>query len=341
MSLDEKELFANSGPPLFGMNHKLLSGQRGIKDEYKDHLTLNSVLNPLQPTGLVTESLSNKEIREDTSYKECVEDLSSDIMIEDPRPSLSDDELIRGQKSILPKIKTGDISTRINGPWGVVGDFNVIIDAEVKIGGRPYSVIYKMEDNAPGPDGLTDDTIIFSNGNKASLQLILKTLESYENVSGQLINKNKSPYSLAPKAPQRTIRRIGRILDMEFENLSLKYLGFPIYFGRKTQDIFSNMMNKVINRIKGWNLKFLSTGNDEGGEHHWISWENLCFPYNEGGMTSRLESLSTYFAPVNMLKGFDNLLLGIYASTLKALILDNSCTKPGTSKDITPLQPML
>uniref|UniRef100_A0A0V0H0B7 Putative ovule protein n=1 Tax=Solanum chacoense TaxID=4108 RepID=A0A0V0H0B7_SOLCH len=83
-----------------------------------------------------------------------------------------------------------------------------------------------------------DDTIIFSNGNKASLQLILKTLESYENVSGQLINKNKSSYSLAPKAPQRTIRRIGRILDMEFENLPLKYLGFPIYFGRKTQDIF-------------------------------------------------------------------------------------------------------
>ncbi|KAH0637891.1 hypothetical protein KY290_036024 [Solanum tuberosum] len=97
---------ANFCPPLFGLNHKLLSGKTGRKNENKDHLTLNSVLNPLQPIGLVTESLSNKDIWEDTSYKDCVEDLSLDIMIEDPGHSLSDDELIRGQKSILPKIKT-------------------------------------------------------------------------------------------------------------------------------------------------------------------------------------------------------------------------------------------
>ncbi|KAG5615505.1 hypothetical protein H5410_015329, partial [Solanum commersonii] len=105
-----------------------------------------------------------------------------------------------------------------------------------------------------------EDTIIFSSGNKASLKLILKTSKSYENVSGQLINKNKSSYSLAPKAPQMTIRRIGRMLDMRFENLPMKYLGCPLYFGRKIVDIFSNMINKVINRIKGWQLKFLSIG---------------------------------------------------------------------------------
>lgn len=51
-------------------------------------------------------SLNNKEIGDDTSYKDCEQDLSLDIMIEDPGPSQSDDELIRGQKSVLPKIKT-------------------------------------------------------------------------------------------------------------------------------------------------------------------------------------------------------------------------------------------
>lgn len=94
------------------------------------------------------------------------------------------------------------------------------------------------------------------------------------------------------------------------------------------------MVTKVINKIKGWHLKILSTGgrvvlnrhvlsalnihtqatvhplkgtidmiekyiarffwtsNEVGGKHHWVSWTNPCFPYEEGG--AKFRSCRTY-----------------------------------------------
>lgn len=109
----------------------------------------------------------------------------------------------------------------------------------------------------------------------------------------------------------------------------MKYPGCPIYSGRKKLEFFSGMVRKVINKVKGWHLKFLSTGgkaalirhvllalnihilaaihpregtidmikkyiarfvwsgNENGGKHHWVSWNNMCFSYEEGGSNFR------------------------------------------------------
>ncbi|XP_059292579.1 uncharacterized protein LOC132046049 [Lycium ferocissimum] len=187
--------------------------------------------------------------------------------------------------------------------------------------------------NNPGPQishlSFADDTIIFSSGRKATLQTILKTLANYERVLGKLINKNKCSFTMAPNITLSIIRRVGNFLNMRYEHFPIKYLGCPIYTGRKTLDIFPEMINKVINKIKGWQLKFLSsggratlirhvllalnvhtlaavhppkgifelietyltrfywTGNEEGGTYHWISWDNLSYPYKEGGSNFR------------------------------------------------------
>ncbi|XP_075081792.1 uncharacterized protein LOC142166427 [Nicotiana tabacum] len=54
----------------------------------------------------------------------------------------------------------------------------------------------------------------FFNGIKQTLKLVLATLESYEKISGQMINKAKSCYAMAPKTAISTITRVGRILGM-------------------------------------------------------------------------------------------------------------------------------
>lgn len=82
-------------------------------------------------------------------------------------------------------------------------------------------------------------------------------------MSGQLINKAKSCYTMDPKTAQSTITRAGGILGMRFDKFPLKYLGCPIYKGRERLEIFVEIVNKVISRIKGWHLKFLYSG---GGE---------------------------------------------------------------------------
>nr|XP_033513189.1 uncharacterized mitochondrial protein AtMg00310-like isoform X1 [Nicotiana tomentosiformis]XP_033513190.1 uncharacterized mitochondrial protein AtMg00310-like isoform X2 [Nicotiana tomentosiformis] len=95
---------------------------------------------------------------------------------------------------------------------------------------------------------------------KATLQQVLDSLSTYEQISGQQINKDKCSFSLAPSATQRSITRIRRITGMRHEPLPIQYLGCPIYSSRKKVSIFSNMVSKVINKIRGWHLKFLSTG---------------------------------------------------------------------------------
>lgn len=93
--------------------------------------------------------------------------------------------------------------------------------------------------------------------------------------------------------------------------------------------MFSNMIQKILNRIKGWNTKFLSpggkyvlikhvlpamsshllvvmqppetiyniiekalnrffwNGSDGTKRHHWVSWNNLSFPFIEVELISR------------------------------------------------------
>ncbi|KAK6781530.1 hypothetical protein RDI58_019326 [Solanum bulbocastanum] len=45
---------------------------------------------------------------------------------------------------------------------------------------------------------------------------------------------------------------------MRYDHISIKYLGCPIYNGRKLLEIFIDLICKITNRIKGWHLKLLS-----------------------------------------------------------------------------------
>lgn len=46
--------------------------------------------------------------------------------------------------------------------------------------------------------------------------------------------------------------RIEGITDMSHKTMPIKYLGCPLYAGRKKIVIFSEMVEKVISRITGW-----------------------------------------------------------------------------------------
>ncbi|XP_060187662.1 uncharacterized protein LOC132616912 [Lycium barbarum] len=94
----------------------------------------------------------------------------------------------------------------------------------------------------------------------AIIQLILSTSATYEQVSRQQINTTKCSFSMAASANVWTISRIKRLTDIRYEELIIKYLGCPIYSGRKKNEIFSDLVTKVVNKIKGWHLKLLSTG---------------------------------------------------------------------------------
>lgn len=115
-----------------------------------------------------------------------------------------------------------------------------------------------------------DDIILFTSGRRKTLKLVIDTLAKYERVSGQKINKSKSFFMLEQGASLNAISRGINITGMHFKQFPIKYLGFPLFARRQKISYFSELINKVTSKVRGWQTKLLSTG-----ERQFLS--NMCF----------------------------------------------------------------
>lgn len=78
----------------------------------------------------------------------------------------------------------------------------------------PLHIIYSEKRGAQiNHLSFVDDAIIFPSGRKASLNLIMKILVQYEEVSGQIINKTKIHFMILSNAFKPTVNRIKRITN--------------------------------------------------------------------------------------------------------------------------------
>ncbi|KAK6791450.1 hypothetical protein RDI58_010531 [Solanum bulbocastanum] len=121
---------------------------------------------------------------------------------------------------------------------------------------------FYMEERGPQINHLSfaDDIIIFTSGRRQSLKLIMHTLATYERTSGQLINKTKSHFFLHSNAFRTTCDRIRKYTGFQQKETPISYLGCPLFFGRSKNIFFSDIINKVVNKITGWQSKMLSYG---------------------------------------------------------------------------------
>ncbi|XP_049391560.1 uncharacterized protein LOC125855975 [Solanum stenotomum] len=94
---------------------------------------------------------------------------------------------------------------------------------------------------------------------KKPLEMMLKTLKVYEEVSGQLLNKEKSCFAVANNSKAATINKLKNITGMKHQLFPIRYLGCPLITGKKKISHNSVMVSKIIDKIRGWHTKFLST----------------------------------------------------------------------------------
>lgn len=78
-----------------------------------------------------------------------------------------------------------------------------------RLNSHPQYNSFSIEPKGPQVNHLcfVDDVILFTSRRKRFLQLFIQKLDSYEKVSDQLINKNKSHFMVPPCAFNATIRR--------------------------------------------------------------------------------------------------------------------------------------
>ncbi|XP_059315569.1 uncharacterized protein LOC132066235 [Lycium ferocissimum] len=215
-----------------------------------------------------------------------------------------------------------------------------------------------MSKNGPQINHLcyADDLILFSSGERKSVKLLMKVLRDYEEASGQEINKDKTNFYTYGIQSRRNIRRLHRWTGYKHAKLPFTYLGCPIYTGRKTCNLFSDLATKFLNKAGGWQVPLVTImkqiemyfsnsfwgKKDDKNKYHWSSWEKMSYPYEEGGVGfKRLSDIFKAFATKRWwrFRTNDNL----WARFLKAKYCprSNPISKKKNSKDSNAWKTML
>ncbi|XP_027096071.1 uncharacterized protein [Coffea arabica] len=105
-----------------------------------------------------------------------------------------------------------------------------------------------------------DDVIIFSSGLKRSIQLVMNVLHSYVSVSGQKVNHQKSCFLLHSTIPRVRKSMVAEITGFQPREFPVKYLGCPLYVGRRKKCYFSEICDSIVGRVLSWKGKLLSYG---------------------------------------------------------------------------------
>ena len=170
-----------------------------------------------------------------------------------------------------------------------------------------------------------DDVVIFTSGLKSSLRLVVRVLEDYCEGSGQKINKQKSAFLVHPRISLHRCSIIRQLTGFQKRSFPIRYLGCPLYTGRRKKEYFGEISKAIVSRILSWKQRILSPGgkvvllkhilsslpihllaaasppkgvlreieremaaflwgsSEFGPRFHWIKWDDLCRPYEEGG----------------------------------------------------------
>ena len=103
-----------------------------------------------------------------------------------------------------------------------------------------------------------DDVIIFSSGGKSSLNLLKQVLEWYTYASEQRINSHKSCFLTHPRFPSQKAVIIGQTLGFQRRAFLVRYLGCPLYVGRRKMVFFADTVTAMATRILSCQNRLLS-----------------------------------------------------------------------------------
>lgn len=108
-----------------------------------------------------------------------------------------------------------------------------------------------------------DDSAIFSRANLGNATSIKSILQSYEQLSGQKINFDKSEISFSKGLGSCVKDPIRSLLGMKEVERHDKYLGLPTIFDRSKKISFCDIRDQIRKKLHGWKEKLLSRAGKE------------------------------------------------------------------------------
>lgn len=108
-----------------------------------------------------------------------------------------------------------------------------------------------------------DDSLLLMEANANAVEEVNRILHIYEACSGQMINKEKSAIMFSKNTEERKRNEMKRILGINIEGFSGRYLGLPVYIGKNKTKTFNFIRERVWKKIQGGNEKILSKAGKE------------------------------------------------------------------------------
>ena len=92
---------------------------------------------------------------------------------------------------------------------------------------------------------------------------VIDLLFEYETVSGQKVNRDKTPLIFSGSVDEESRQIIKDILGVGKEHNYEKYLGLPSLIGRRKKASFNYIKERVWMKLQGWEGKLLSQARRE------------------------------------------------------------------------------
>ncbi|XP_027171858.1 uncharacterized protein LOC113771481 [Coffea eugenioides] len=105
-----------------------------------------------------------------------------------------------------------------------------------------------------------DDVLVFSGASSSSLRCVMQIIENYGAVSGQEINVQKCGFMVHAKLPSHCVARVRRVTGFGLKSFPVRYLGCPLFVGRRKCLYFMELVQSVISKVSSWRSSFLSHG---------------------------------------------------------------------------------
>ncbi|XP_057443227.1 uncharacterized protein LOC130735144 [Lotus japonicus] len=108
-----------------------------------------------------------------------------------------------------------------------------------------------------------DDSILFFRATEEEVEVVNQVLTVYQQISGQLLNLDKSEISYSRNVLEERKHAIQERLQVKAVEVQSKYLGLPVFVGRSKSQVFNFIQERVWKKLKGWKEKALSMAGRE------------------------------------------------------------------------------
>ena len=108
-----------------------------------------------------------------------------------------------------------------------------------------------------------DNSLLFCKASVYECQQLIDILQLYEATSSQKVNTNKSSIFFSCNTLEEVKNEVMSTLGPMSDSRHSKYLGLPSIIGKSKTEVFTEIKERVGEKLSGWKEKILSIGGKE------------------------------------------------------------------------------